>query len=89
MTTDEGQKQKRVRLKFCGGCNPEYDRLALADRIKKMIAAADNAVLSNDDDPDLVIAICGCPTCCAEVDGFGEAQVIKISSPEDLEKIRL
>lgn len=89
MTTDEGRKPRRVRLKFCGGCNPQYDRLALAGRIKQMIAADDDLVMCHDDDPDLVIAICGCPTACAEVAGFGEARIVMVKSPEDTKKIRL
>jgi hypothetical protein len=89
MTTETDRQPRRVRLKFCGGCNPGYDRVALAEQIKSMAANDDGITLCNDDDPDLVIAICGCPTACANVSGFGGAQVVKVSSPEEITKIGL
>lgn len=54
----------RIGIKYCGGCNPRYDRTALIEKIK-------NNVSSNHDFEnfieeiiyDVVIVLCGCTGC--------------------------
>lgn len=58
----------RVALKYCGGCDPGYDRVEYCDRIR---AVASNTVewVSIEDQPfDAVLLICGCHTGCPEKD---------------------
>lgn len=72
---------KRVRIKFCGGCNPEYDRLAVAESIKQRLPAAGCCLAGEGSAADVVIVICGCACACADVSEFDHAQVVFVASP--------
>jgi hypothetical protein len=56
----------KVGLKYCGGCDPTYDRPALVQRIKS--EAGDSFVWSalNEEDYDAVLLVCGCLRACPE-----------------------
>lgn len=61
-------------VRFCGGCNPRYDRgLALAElgghfagKVKFSIAKEGNVY-------DLLLVIGGCPSCCAAFEQYETA----------------
>jgi hypothetical protein len=58
--------RKKVALKFCGGCNPEFDRREYVQRIR---AAAGHSILwvgFAEEGSDTVLLVEGCPTACAE-----------------------
>jgi len=57
---------KKVALKFCGGCDPAYDRVEYWEEIRD--AAGDSIVwVSMDDDGyEVVLAINGCKKACLE-----------------------
>ncbi|MGI6002828.1 MAG: hypothetical protein ACOX74_04255 [Lachnospiraceae bacterium] len=60
-----------VYYKFCGGCNPRYDREKAAERIRTQYP---EIVLTNDStaEADASVIICGCTAACAEVsDSYG------------------
>lgn len=57
-----------VQVKYCGGCNPRYDRVNFLQRLMKAFpdiefrtGAADQVMAS--------LVICGCDTACAETAG--------------------
>lgn len=54
----------RAAVKFCGGCNPDYDRSALWTELKQ--AAGDRLDWVTLDEPgwEAAVIICGCPTAC-------------------------
>lgn len=54
----------KVALKFCGGCNPDYDRARLWDEIRAVAGQAVAWGRLEDDDYQAVLLICGCPTAC-------------------------
>lgn len=54
----------RIGVKYCGGCNPGYDRTALIDKIKENVSS--NHVFENYKQEiiyDVVIILCGCTGC--------------------------
>lgn len=59
-----------VGLKYCGGCNPRYDRAALARRLQsacpesRFHAAAPGVVY------DVLVVLCGCSARCADLSGL-------------------
>ncbi len=56
----------RVRVKYCGGCNPRYDRKAALERLQA--AFPDDTFVATDDGGgpfDHVVVLCGCPAACA------------------------
>lgn len=55
-----------VGVKFCGGCNPRYDRgKALADIKKEMQGQAEFVVAEEGGEYDYLLVIGGCTNCCA------------------------
>jgi 4-hydroxybutyrate CoA-transferase len=54
----------RIGIKYCGGCNPGYDRTALIKKIKDNVSS--NHVFENFIEEviyDVVIVLCGCTGC--------------------------
>jgi 4-hydroxybutyrate CoA-transferase len=61
----------RVRIKYCGGCNPRYDRTGLAARLRADFPELDMPETGEGGGPyDFVAVICGCPAACAEHEGL-------------------
>lgn len=55
-----------VGVKFCGGCNPRYDRgKALADIKKETQGQAEFVVAEEGGEYDYLLVIGGCTNCCA------------------------
>lgn len=55
-----------VNIKYCGGCNPRFDRAEIVRRLKEKFPL--NTYLINDQEStDAVIILCGCSAACADV----------------------
>ena len=76
----------KVAIKYCGGCNPDYDRVALADFVKNSLHGRVEFVSLENEDIDLVLAIEGCKICCADLSTFQGKQIQFISQIEDAGK---
>ena len=59
-----GRFTPRLAIKFCGGCNPLIERGEVARKIREELAEA--RWVSWEGESDLLMAINGCPTACAE-----------------------
>ncbi len=59
-------KLKRIGIKYCGGCNPRYDRRKLAERIQEEFGVRIRP-LDSDLMYDLIIVLNGCTTKCANL----------------------
>jgi hypothetical protein len=77
----------RVRIKYCGGCNPNYDRVALVNDMKARLSATVKWVSSGDDPCDLVVAVHGCETACADLTAFDGYEIHHITCPEDVDPL--
>lgn len=71
----------KIGIKFCGGCNPRYDRnLFLAQFIEmhpdhEIEHAKENVCY------DYLLIIAGCTSCCASYDYLTYKNIVKITSP--------
>lgn len=54
----------KVFVKYCGGCNPRYDRAAFVQKIEEKFL--DHVFSETYDDPDISLIVCGCSSACAE-----------------------
>lgn len=54
----------RLAIKFCGGCNPAYERGEVARIVKENLPEV--KWVSADDEVDLLIIINGCNSSCAQ-----------------------
>lgn len=57
---------KRVAIKYCGGCDPGFDRVAFAEKLRAAAANSVEWATLEDGDCDIVLMICGCETACPE-----------------------
>lgn len=74
-----------VQVKYCGGCNPRYDRSGLVGRIRRDFPGA--AVIYEAPPGgavDFVLVVCGCPVRCASHEGLhGLSGKRIVSSPDE------
>ena len=73
----------RVRIKYCGGCNPNYNRVALVEEMKARLSGTVEWASSDADPCDLVVAVHGCETACADLTAFDGYEIHHITCPED------
>ncbi len=59
---------KKIALKFCGGCDPGFDRVEYFRRIRDSAGAAILWVSVEEGDFDTILLIQGCETACPEKD---------------------
>jgi hypothetical protein len=59
-----GEFPPRLAIKFCGGCNPLFERGEVAQKVRQGLSASRWA--SWEEGSDLVLIINGCPTACAD-----------------------
>ena len=73
----------KVAIKYCGGCNPDYDRVALVKRIKENLNGKIEFVSPDAESIDLVLAIEGCQTACADLSTIKATQIRIIRKVDD------
>ena len=57
----------KIRVRYCGGCNPEIDRGSLVSCLKGIIQSEGiRAVFGKDGEADWVLLVNGCPRACLE-----------------------
>jgi 4-hydroxybutyrate CoA-transferase len=74
-----------IQVKYCGGCNPRYDRTDLIRRIREDFPGI-NIVYEtpSPEGADFVLVVCGCPVRCASHEGLrGLLGKWIISSPDE------
>jgi 3-hydroxyacyl-[acyl-carrier-protein] dehydratase len=58
---------KRVGLKYCGGCNPSYERVEYVQAIQKAAGSRIEWVTLDEGDFSSLLIICGCEKQCVEI----------------------
>lgn len=71
----------QIGVRYCGGCNPRYDRVAAVQRLRELLPEAELAPAAPGQRAALVV--CGCPARCAGVDGL-TGPLLYITGPEDV-----
>jgi ketosteroid isomerase-like protein len=84
MTSDK--PPLRIGLKYCGGCKPNYDRVALVRRLAGRLGQTALFVGPDGGDLDLVLAVYGCPTACADLSRCKAPVVWPISRDGDADR---
>jgi hypothetical protein len=70
-------------VKYCGGCNPEYDRVSLVMKLERNLKEKARFVLPERKHVDMILAVQGCRTSCADLDPFGGVKTVNVTSMED------
>jgi hypothetical protein len=74
-----------VGLKYCGGCKPDYDRVALVEEIQRRLGDRVAWVRADDPVSELILAVHGCLTACADLAPLGSKPVFAITGPGQAE----
>ena len=75
----------RVGIRYCGGCNPHYDRVALAGELERALPELTFSPAEPDAAYLAIVTVSGCPVQCASrPDQAAGPLVIPISSWDDL-----
>ena len=72
----------KVALKYCGGCNPDYERTAYWEAIKQAAGDEFQWVRLEDGDYQAVLLICGCPKACPREDMPSGVNLVCLSDPD-------
>lgn len=73
-----------VGLRYCGGCNPRYDRVAAVEELRARFPRLDFRPAGPGQ--NLTLVVCGCSARCAETaDLTGE--LLWMCVPEDFERV--
>jgi len=76
----------KVGLKYCGGCNPEYDRVALVKHIQENLQGKVEFVKPESEGVRLILAVEGCSTACADLSAFQGMEIRVITNIEGGER---
>jgi hypothetical protein len=78
---------KRIAIVYCGGCNPLYDRVAEVDKFKTRLPGHVTLSPSPDEPVDLIVAVMGCPTACADLSRLQEKRVIVVRDQDEFKRL--
>lgn len=53
--------RRQIGVRYCGGCNPRYDRVALVKRIGGFFPEAEFVTAQAGVKYPAVLVVCGCP----------------------------
>ncbi len=56
----------KLRIKYCGGCNPNIDRKKLVDEVLDKLNSITNVEVTNED-ADVGIVVGGCSVSCVDL----------------------
>lgn len=76
----------RVGLKYCGGCDPEYDRVSLVKHIQESLHGKVEFVKHESEGVRLILAVEGCSTACADLSAFQGMEIRVITNIEGAER---
>ncbi len=64
--------EKKIIIKFCGGCNPRYDRVSFFEKLKIELKDFEFVyALAGESQPsEHLIVLCGCPATCPDLTGL-------------------
>lgn len=79
-------KKQVIGVRYCGGCNPRYDRVALINKFKELFPEADFTGIDPGVRYDAVLIACGCQSKCADISGITVApgKLFHLAGWEDL-----
>ena len=75
----------KVGIKFCGGCNPNYDRVAALERIRSHLNPDVEFVRFDCKNAVCILFIKGCDTECIDLNRFGQTRQIMLTCWEDIQ----
>lgn len=82
-------KPTRIAIKYCGGCNPEFDRAAAVAEMLARLEGSVEVVALDDAGVEVIAAVQGCRVSCADLEAYRGKTIVLLSSREDVERFNL
>jgi len=83
----ESRSKLKIGIKFCGGCNPNFDRITASLEIKSSLNGKVVFTDYRESDINLIVAFMGCKSACADLSGIDQSKVRVICNKEDAESV--
>lgn len=77
-----------VGIKYCGGCNPRFDRSGWVRKLAAECTGISFEPASKDKFYDILLIISGCPSACASHDELKGREKIFVKSEQDADRVR-
>jgi hypothetical protein len=77
----------RIGVKYCGGCDPKYDRLSLVNKLETQFSGRVEFFPFKGQDVDFVLVVNGCRRACAEISRYSELKTWTISGVSEVEML--
>lgn len=79
----------KCAIRFCGGCNPRYDRGKAFREIRDEFVDIEFPYAREDEEYDCLLVIGGCSNCCASYDQYDvKGDVLKMWDESHLKNIK-
>lgn len=75
---------KRIGVRYCGGCNPRYDRKAAVSRLQEKFPQHQWEHIHEGEQYDLYLMVCGCMAACVTTKKLDSAPICWLRCEEDL-----
>lgn len=73
-----------VAVKFCGGCNPRYDRRAALESLQASLPGLCFRPARPGQPAQALLVLCGCTARCADLTGLDAPLQVMVCGPGDL-----
>ncbi|MDD2981131.1 MAG: enoyl-CoA hydratase-related protein [Hespellia sp.] len=78
----------KIGIKYCGGCNPNYNRKKAVEKISKNLTGCSIESVSTDQEYNIILIVCGCHrTCIKDQRPAKSGQYVVLHSEEDFENM--
>lgn len=78
-----------VGVKYCGGCNPRYERVEFVRTLAEDVPAAQFVPARPGEPCDRLLVVCGCHARCADYTGVeGTGGALVVDHQDDLNRAR-
>ena len=78
----------KIAIKYCGGCNPEFDREEAVDEMLSRLGQTVEVLALDDPAVEMVVAVQGCPVSCADLDAHQGKTIVTLSSRDAVERFQ-
>ena len=72
----------KIGIKYCGGCNPRYDRVAMGNRFVRILDQSVEWVSPDDPEAEMILVIVGCDTACVDLIRFQGRSLMVVKNEE-------
>lgn len=76
---------KTVGIKYCGGCNPRYNRRKAVETLEQALPQLQFSNAQVEMQYDFLLVLCGCSAACADISALQAKQTIILWQQQDVQ----